>query len=169
VSSVHRPELIGKQYKLTKVVTLCPRFIIRNTLNEAIRVRSFTSQEPVTIAAGERKPIFWLPASSELKMSFSFENSPWCGSLRLARAALKFVLRSPLFSMQDVGRVHLRTTHRERGVSLVTVDALLEGPTVFLRFALETGRWPFELRNDSDTTLTYWQGVSWPSTASRWR
>lgn len=61
--------------------------------------------------------------------------------------------------MQEIGRVHLRTHHRAKGQCLLTVDALLEGPTVFLRIGIEAGRWPFLLRNETDIPFVFGQAV----------
>lgn len=67
--------------------------------------------------------------------------------------------RSAPFKIQDIGRNHVRVMGGSSDESLVLTDAMLEGPCIFIRLELETGTWPFLLRNDRDSTVTFCQAV----------
>lgn len=68
--------------------------------------------------------------------------------------------RSAPFKLQDIGQNYVRVPDGSGGERLARVDAVLEGPCVFIRVDPETGSWPFLLRNDSDYPIEFYQAVS---------
>jgi len=62
------------------------------------------------------------------------------------------------FKLQDIGQNYVRIPLQEGGKEqLARVDAVLEGPCIFIRVDPEHGSWPFLLRNDSHYPIEYWQ------------
>lgn len=68
--------------------------------------------------------------------------------------------RSAPVKISDIGRNHVRVQKTPEEERLVKIDAVLEGPTIFIRLDPEDGAWPFLLRNDSDYPITFSQAVS---------
>lgn len=68
--------------------------------------------------------------------------------------------RSAPFKLQDIGQNYVRVPDGAGGERLARVDAVLEGPCIFIRIDPETGAWPFLLRNDSDYPIEFYQCVS---------
>lgn len=69
--------LIGvSQYKLTKVITIYPRFIVSNHLDHDIRLRELGSKEEVTLAAGEKHALEFLRAGRQPQLVLSYVGSP---------------------------------------------------------------------------------------------
>ena len=61
-----------EQYKLTKVITIYPRFIVKNDLGEAIRFRELGSKESVIVPSGERYSLEFLRAGHEPRLVLSY-------------------------------------------------------------------------------------------------
>ncbi|KAF8216245.1 hypothetical protein K438DRAFT_1748990 [Mycena galopus ATCC 62051] len=137
-------EGLGK-YKLTKVITLAPRFLIKNNLSEALSFREHgvAPRERSIIKPGERCPLHWMRAEQErlLTIAFSGLNAQW----------------SPPINIEHIGSVHLRLRYpgREQDpVELIRGDVKIEGPTIFISFSRATESWPFMIENHSDYTAT---------------
>ncbi|KAJ7487596.1 vacuolar protein sorting-associated protein 13 [Mycena galericulata] len=140
-------EGLGK-YKLTKVITLAPRFLIKNNLSEALSFREHgvAPRDRSTIKPGERCPLHFLRAGQErlLTVAFSGLNAQW----------------SPPIKIEDIGSVHLRlrSPGREQDpVQLIRGDVKIDGSTIFISFSPAEGGWPFMIENDSDYTATICQ------------
>ncbi|CAK5280530.1 unnamed protein product [Mycena citricolor] len=138
-------EGLGK-YKLTKVITLAPRFLIKNNLTEAISFREHgvAPRERSIIKAGERCPLEYLRASQErlLTIAFSGLNAQW----------------SPPVRIEDIGSVHFRLrSPTTDAVQLIRGEVKIDGSTFFVSFSRETDGWPFLIENDSDYTVTVTQ------------
>jgi vacuolar protein sorting-associated protein 13A/C len=77
-------EGLGK-YKLTKVITLAPRFLIKNNLAEAISFREHgvAPKDRSVIEPGQRSPLQIMRMGQEklLTVAFSGLNAQWCGDL----------------------------------------------------------------------------------------
>ena len=67
---------LSQQYKLTKVVTIYPRFILKNDLEQAIRVREMGSKETMTVPPGERYSLGFLRAGGEPRIVLSYPSGP---------------------------------------------------------------------------------------------
>ncbi|KAJ5606070.1 hypothetical protein N7510_008851 [Penicillium lagena] len=138
--SVNKGE--GK-YKLTKVVTIAPRFILKNKLSEDLQVREPGSSNVVQIKSGELIPLHFLRqvAEKQLCLCFPGVNNQW----------------SSPFNIADVGTVHVKLAKANQRQRLIKVDVIMEDATLFLHFSLETRNWPYSMRNESDMEFLFYQ------------
>lgn len=151
-------EGVGK-YKLSKVVTLSPRFMFKNNLGSTINFRQEHSEGFVHLTPGERAPLHQLTkrqGDPRVVIAYQGVNEEW----------------SAPFSIADIGRVHVtldrpaRDGHRPHR-ELVRVEVIIEGPIIFVQFSKETEPWPFRIQNETDMELDFCQTVSPPSYPSR--
>nr|XP_018267277.1 vacuolar protein sorting-associated protein vps13 [Kwoniella dejecticola CBS 10117]OBR89435.1 vacuolar protein sorting-associated protein vps13 [Kwoniella dejecticola CBS 10117] len=138
-------EGIGK-YKLTKVITIAPRFLLKNTFEYPLKIRQHSTQNVIDVAPGQRVPLHELQhqAPSQLSMAFDEPNLKW----------------SAPFNMSDIGRTHItlqRHTARGQKTYLLRVDTHLEGSSVFIYLSRDTDQWPLRLRNDTGLALKFQQ------------
>jgi len=131
------------KYKLTKVVTLAPRFILKSKLNEDLLVREPGSSNVLQINSGQLIPLHFLRqiADKQLCLCFPGVNNQW----------------SSPFNIADVGTVHVKLAKVNQRQKLIKVDVILEGATLFLHFSFESRNWPFSMRNESDTEFIFYQ------------
>lgn len=144
-SGVSVAEGEGK-YKMTKVVTIAPRFILKNKLNEDLLVREPGSSNVLTMKSGELLPLHFLRqvAEKQLCLCFPGVNNQW----------------SSHFNIADIGTVHVKLAKENQRQKLIKVDIIMEGATLFLHFNIETRNWPSSMRNESDTEFIFYQAVS---------
>ncbi|KLO14457.1 hypothetical protein SCHPADRAFT_996578 [Schizopora paradoxa] len=139
-------EGLGK-YKLTKVVTLAPRFFICNKLDRAIQFREHTvAPERPELAPGERSPILFLRGEEHLlTLAYPGLDAQWC----------------PAFKIEDIGTVHVRMSEPgspdRKDAHLVAVDILIEQSNIFINICPHEGPWPFVIENESDFEVSFGQ------------
>ncbi|KAI0724570.1 vacuolar protein sorting-associated protein 13 [Cerioporus squamosus] len=139
-------EGLGK-YKLTKVITLAPRFIIKNNFSQplAFREHGGAPRGRATIDPGERRPLHFLRVGDEKLLTVALPglNAQW----------------SPAINLEDIGRVHFRLPTSENGqqVRLMRADVKIDGPTIFVFLDEATEGWPFKIENDSDYSFSFSQ------------
>lgn len=135
---------LGK-FKLSKVVKLTPRYLVRNRLSEPLNLREAGAADFVTIDPGQRVPLRFLRVGATKQMTLAYPgiNNKW----------------SAPFNIEDVGSVFLRLAKDGKSQQLIKAEVLLEGPTIFISLGLETGPWPFMLRNESDYTVQFMQAT----------
>ncbi|KAH7312762.1 hypothetical protein B0I35DRAFT_481183 [Stachybotrys elegans] len=131
------------KYKMTKVVTLAPRFVLENKMGEDILIRESSSSGYLTLKQGERQPLHFMQKSpvKQLCLCHPGVNNQWT---------------SP-FNIADIGTTHVKIAKAGQRQRLVRVDILLEDSTIFLQFNMETKNWPYSMRNESDTEVTFYQ------------
>ncbi|KAI6047634.1 vacuolar protein sorting-associated protein 13 [Pisolithus marmoratus] len=131
-------EGLGK-YKLTKVITLAPRFLLKNNLSEPLHVREYQGvpRGRAVINPGERFPLQIMRAGQEQLLT-------------VTRPGLNARWSAPV-SLEDIGVVHLRLPVDENRMEIITADIKLNGSIIFVTFA-QSGGWPFEVENQSDET-----------------
>ncbi|KAJ5225571.1 hypothetical protein N7468_006796 [Penicillium chermesinum] len=141
-SGVSVAEGEGK-YKMTKVVTIAPRFILKSKLNEDILVREPGSSNVLQIRSGELVPLHFLRqvAEKQLCLCFPGVNNQW----------------SSPFNIADVGTVHVKLAKAQQRQKLIKIDVVLEDATLFLHFSFESRNWPFSMRNESDMEFIFFQ------------
>ncbi|GAA94842.1 hypothetical protein E5Q_01496 [Mixia osmundae IAM 14324] len=122
-------------YKLTKVVIVYPRFILKNNYRRSIRVREAGSTNSILVQPDVMCPLKWWRTNQEPLLSVAYDetSSAWC---------------SP-FKVKDIGRVHSRMKTQSGQESLLRAEILLEGSKIFIRVAEEKDKWPFVVRNSS--------------------
>ncbi|OTA53000.1 vacuolar protein sorting-associated protein 13 [Hypoxylon sp. EC38] len=131
------------KYKLTKVVTLAPRFVVKNKIGEELVIREPTSSKTMTLKPGALQPLHWLQRSATKQIALRFPgiDDQWT---------------SP-FNISDLGTVHVKIAKAGQRQRLIRVEILMEDATIFLHLSLETKNWPFSMRNESDTEFTFYQ------------
>jgi vacuolar protein sorting-associated protein 13A/C len=134
-------EGLGK-YKLTKVITISPRFMLKNDLPFPIQFREYKGlpRGRAVLEPGDRIPLQVMQAGEEklLTIAYTGLNARWS---------------SPV-NIQDIGNIHLRVPRAsdDNQVDIVTADIKINGSTIFVTF-LKADGWPFELENDTDYTV----------------
>lgn len=131
------------KYKLTKVVTVAPRFVIKNKLGEKLNVREPGSADVTTLEPGALLPLRFLKQTVGQQLCFCFPgvNNIW----------------SSPFNIANVGSVHVKLSKSGERQKLIRVEILMEQATLFLHISIETKHWPFSMRNESDTEFLFWQ------------
>lgn len=131
------------KYKMTKVVTLAPRFVLQNKLGEEILVRESSSSGYLTLSKGALEPLHFMQRSKvkQLCLCYPGVNNHWT---------------SP-FNIADIGTTHVKIAKPGQRQRLIRVEILIEDSTVFLNFSMETKNWPYSMRNESDTEITFHQ------------
>lgn len=138
-------EGLGK-YKLTKILTLAPRFLIKNNLSEAMcfREHSVVPHGRSVLDPGDRVPLYTLRTRDKLlTVAFPGMNNQW----------------SPPISIEDIGSVHFRLRRPGEGgtTHLIRADIKMDGATIFVSLNLADDGWPFLIENDSSYAVTLCQ------------
>ncbi|KAL0934633.1 vacuolar protein sorting-associated protein vps13 [Colletotrichum truncatum] len=131
------------KYKMTKVVTLAPRFVLENKLGEEINVRESSSSGFMTLKPGAHQPLHFMQktAIKQLSLCHPGMNNQWT---------------SP-FNISDIGTTHIKIAKAGQRQRLIRAEILMEGATIFLHLSMETKNWPYQMRNESDTEFTFYQ------------
>ncbi|KAF1952441.1 vacuolar protein sorting-associated protein-like protein vps13 [Byssothecium circinans] len=131
------------KFNLTKVITVAPRFILKNKMKEEVNIREPTSSDWMSVKDGELLPLRWLRqgGAPQLSLCFPGVNNQW----------------SSPFNISNVGNVHVKLSKAGQRQKLVRVDVLMEGATIFVHISVETKHWPFSFKNTSDQEFLYWQ------------
>ncbi|RDB28887.1 Vacuolar protein sorting-associated protein 13 [Hypsizygus marmoreus] len=136
-------EGLGK-YKLTKIITLAPRFLIKNNLPEAISFREHgvAPRDRSVINPGERHPLQILRAGEQKLLTIAYPglNTQW----------------SPPINMEDIGAVHFRLRIPGDKIQLIRADVQIDGSTIFISFSVAV-EWPFVIENESEYVVTLCQ------------
>jgi vacuolar protein sorting-associated protein 13A/C len=134
------------KYKLTKVVTITPRFILKNKLNEDLLIREPGSYNVLAIKSGELSPLHFLRQVPEKQLCLCFPgvNNQW----------------SSPFNIADVGTIHVKLAKANQRQRLIKAEIIMEGATLFVHFSFESRHWPYSMRNESDTEFIFYQAVS---------
>lgn len=131
------------KYKMTKVVTLAPRFVIENKLGEEIHIRESSSPGYMTLNPGALRPLHFMQKTSvkQLCLCYAGVDNHWT---------------SP-FNIADIGTTHVKIAKVGQRQRLVRCEIILEDSTIFINLSMETKNWPFSMRNESDTEFTFYQ------------
>ncbi|CAO1605338.1 Vacuolar protein sorting-associated protein 13 [Xanthoria calcicola] len=131
------------KYKLTKVVTVAPRFVLKNKLKEEINIREHGSSNTMSLKHGELLPLRYLKQSNHKQLCLCFPgvNNQW----------------SSPFNISNVGTVHVKLAKAGQRQTLVRVEVIMEAATIFLHLSVETKHWPYSMRNESDMEFMFYQ------------
>lgn len=134
-------EALGK-YKLTKVITLAPRFFVKNDLRTAtlcVREHGVAPKGRSELEPGERTPLFAMRVGFEKLITVAFPglDTQW----------------SPPISIEDIGPVYFRLREPgQRGSDhLVCADIKMKDATIFVNLKEADSDWPFVVENDRYT------------------
>ncbi|KAI8072416.1 hypothetical protein BC940DRAFT_233832 [Gongronella butleri] len=137
---IHVQEGTGK-YKLTKIVTVTPRFILSNRTNAHIRYRETESRADHEIPAHSRTPLYRLRRGDTKQLCIKLPgiNHSW----------------SAPFNIQDIGKVHVRLPDvHDTTVSLIRVTTILEDAMIFIILDDEQpDQWPYLLVNQTSEDI----------------
>uniref|UniRef100_A0A093VF33 Vacuolar protein sorting-associated protein n=1 Tax=Talaromyces marneffei PM1 TaxID=1077442 RepID=A0A093VF33_TALMA len=131
------------KYKLTRVVTITPRFILKNKLNEELQVREPGTSNVLTMKAGDLVPLHFLRQVPEKQLCLCFPgvNNQW----------------SSPFNIADIGIMHVKLAKASQRQRLIKVEIVMENATIFIHLKMETKHWPYSMRNESDMELIFYQ------------
>ncbi|KAI1995793.1 Vacuolar protein sorting-associated protein 13 [Ophidiomyces ophidiicola] len=135
-------EGVGK-YKISKVVTIAPRFILNNKLGEDLIAREPGSSNVIRLKSGDLVPLHFLRQNAQKQLCLAFPdlNNQWA---------------SP-FNISDVGIIYVKLAKENQRQRLLRIEILLESATIFLHISMETHHWPFSMRNESDCEFLFFQ------------
>jgi vacuolar protein sorting-associated protein 13A/C len=135
--------LIIEQYNLTKVVTIAPRYVVKNKIGEELHLREPGSSDILSLKDGQLLPLRFLrqSASHQLCLCYPGVNNTW----------------SSPFDIANVGNVHVKLAKLRERQQLVRIDILMEAATIFIHISIETKHWPFSMRNETSTEFLFWQ------------
>lgn len=131
------------KYKLTKVITIAPRFLIKNTSSRPIKIRQFRTQNYVDIQPDERVPWHSFKNTAPTQFSFALEGADirWSSPINVA----------------EVGRNHVLVPSSNGGEgTLLKADIRLGGSCIFI-YVQEDNEWPLLLRNETDFAFSFEQ------------
>lgn len=131
------------KYNLTKVVTIAPRYLFNNNLDETIQILENGSTQQFDIAPGELKPIYGFRRTEKKNFLLKFAHSSKSWS-------------SP-FALDDIGRVYLKVFKEDIGQILLQVNILIENSTIFIQIESANNHWPFSIRNFSESEFYIYQ------------
>ncbi|OCK84928.1 vacuolar protein sorting-associated protein 13 [Lepidopterella palustris CBS 459.81] len=145
-SEMHIGITVGEgegKYKLSKVVTVAPRFIIKNKTKEDLNIREPGSSDWMSLKNDDLLPLRFLRqgANPQLCLCYPGVNNQW----------------SSPFNISNVGNVHVKLSRAGQRQKLIRIDILMEQATIFLQVSVESKHWPFSMRNESDQEFLYWQ------------
>jgi vacuolar protein sorting-associated protein 13A/C len=131
------------KYRLTKVVTITPRFILKNKMTEEMNFREPGSPDISTLKPGELRPLHFMRQAPEKQLCLCFPgvNNQW----------------SSPFNISNIGMTHVKLARQGQRQKLIRVEIILEDATLFLHISIETKHWPFSMRNESDTEFLFYQ------------
>lgn len=131
------------KYKMTRVVTLSPRFVLENKLGEEIYVRESSSPGFLTLGEAALRPLHFMQKGSvkQLSLCYAGVDSHWTAP----------------FNIADIGTTHIKIAKPGQRQRLIRAEILMEDATVFIQLSMETKNWPFSIRNESDTEFTFYQ------------
>lgn len=131
------------KYSLTKVVTVAPRFMLKNKIGEDMELREPGSSDVLKMKNNELLPLYFMRQCPEKQLCLCFPgvNNQW----------------SSPFNLANVGMTHVKLAKAGQRQRLIRVEIILEDATLFLHFSIETKHWPFSMRNESDTEFLFFQ------------
>ncbi|KAI9208534.1 uncharacterized protein BJ171DRAFT_577633 [Polychytrium aggregatum] len=133
------------KYFLTKVVTLTPRYMIKNNLSEELHFKQVGTDVSQVLQPGVAFPLTTIISSGR---------NP---HLTVRLGGIMNTWSSP-FSINLIGRIHVKLgLAGSEAEDLIRADIIVEGATVFVVFAKETGRWPFRIDNQCSCNVAIWQ------------
>lgn len=131
------------KYNLTKVITVTPRFILKNRIGEELQLREPGSSDVMKLKNNDLLPIHFMKQAPEKQLCLCFPgvSNQW----------------SSPFNISNVGMTHIKLAKHGQRQKLIRVEIILEDATLFLHFTIETKHWPFSMRNESDTEFLFFQ------------
>lgn len=133
------------QFKLTKTITITPRFVLSNQTSENIRYRVPETKDDYILESKQRIPLYNIRIQAEKQLTIKLEgiSNAW----------------SAPFNIQDIGDVHIRLTNDYgKQDTLIRVTTVIQEATIFIVLAKESDdNWPYLLVNKTDEDVIFYQ------------
>lgn len=133
------------KFKLTKTITITPRFVLSNQTNENIRYRVPETKDDYVLESKQRIPLYNIRVQNEKQLTIKLEgiSNAW----------------SAPFNIQDIGDVHVRLTNDYgKQDTLIRVTTVIQDATIFIILAKETdNNWPYLLVNKTSEDVIFYQ------------
>lgn len=131
------------KYKLTNIVTVAPRFVLKNKLNEEINIREPGSSNVMKMNHGDLLPLHFMKPTRDKQLCLCFLgiNNQW----------------SSPFNISNIGTSHVKLAKASERQKLIRIETIMEAATIFLHLSIETKHWPFSMRNESDIEFMFYQ------------
>lgn len=131
------------KYKLTKVVTFSPRYVIKNAISEPLSLVENGSTKQLLLDPGQLVPLYSLHKveNKSIMLKFDQGGKGW----------------SSPFAIDDVGQIFLKLQKEGQGQSLLKVNVLTEDATIFIQVESAHNNWPYSIRNFTDHELYIYQ------------
>ncbi|KAI9287283.1 vacuolar protein sorting-associated protein vps13 [Umbelopsis sp. AD052] len=132
------------KFKLIKLITFTPRYILRNDTSHDIKYREPGSRADSLLTSNSSLPLYFVRQNAEKQLSIKFPGVGHAWS-------------SP-FSIQDIGKVHVRLdTEDGSPPTLIKASMIMEDATIFVIFKEEKGKWPYLLVNETAEDVLFYQ------------
>lgn len=131
------------KYKLSKVITFAPRYILRNALKESIMLVENGSTKQFELAPDDLTPLYNLRrgVSTTMLLKFARNGKAW----------------SSPFGIDEIGQVFLKVQKENFGQVLLKVNIITENATIFIHVENANNNWPFSIRNFTDSEFFVYQ------------
>ncbi|TID30882.1 hypothetical protein CANINC_000530 [Pichia inconspicua] len=140
---VHITEGTGK-YNLTKVISLQPRYIIRNDLDLPVFIGLVGSSKTIRISDGDVSPVYEMPSFGDKQLKIGFRE----GEENMSAA----------FVVNNIGEVYLRVKKLTSNAHmLLRVVISSENASIFVNIIDAKNLWPYSIRNFSDEEFFIYQ------------
>ena len=130
------------KFKLTKTITITPRFVLSNQIGDNIRYRFPETKHDYMLEAQQRIPLYNIRVQNEKQLTIKLEgvSNAW----------------SAPFNIQDIGDVHVRLANDYDDDTLIRVSTVIQEATIFIVLTKET-EWPYELVNKTEEDMIFYQ------------
>lgn len=131
------------KYKLSKVITFAPRYIVRNNLKESIMLVENGSTNQFELEAGAITPLYQLRRIEQKSIMIRFAHGGRTWS-------------SP-FGINDIGQLFIKVHKENYGQVLLKVNIITENASIFVEIENANNNWPFSIKNFTDTEFFVYQ------------
>lgn len=130
------------KFKLTKTITITPRFVLSNQIGDNIRYRVPETRNDYILEANQRIPLYNIRVQNEKQLTIKLEgvSNAW----------------SAPFNIQDIGDVHIRLANDYDKDTLIRVSTVIQDATIFIVLTKETD-WPYLLVNKTNEDMIFYQ------------
>ncbi|KAK6455080.1 vacuolar sorting [Scheffersomyces xylosifermentans] len=131
------------KYNLSKVITVAPRYVLRNALEETLQIVENGTTKQIHIEPNELLPLYGLRRIEKKSIIIKFLHASKTWS-------------SP-FCLDDIGQIFIKVFKENVGQVLLKVNILMENATMFIQIESANDSWPFSIRNFSDSDFFIYQ------------
>lgn len=134
-----------QQYKLSKAITLAPRYVIVNNYRKSLQVRQHRTENYQEVKQGQK--VYWhsfkKTASEQLSLGLTGNGTRWSAPIDIANVGKTYLLLPQL--------------NGSGYPSLLRIECRLKDATIFLFIHEETDQWPIQIRNETNMRMKFRQ------------